>query len=355
MFELIIGSNRFSSLGDFQHIPSDLPEFALEGFSFCKEWLNGRKIFELQTSGSTGKPKLIKVKRSQMLESALATQSYLDIPNGIESLCCMNTRYIAGKMMLVRAMVWGSPLLLIEPSSNPFINLTKDFNPKFVAMAPLQLEESLNFNLENLKKIEYLIIGGAPISKNLKSLILENKLTAFQTFGMTETVSHIALAPIREEELIYEILPGVQFGIDERGALWTKSLMSNGQIIQTNDLVKLISKNSFQWLGRADFVVNSGGVKLHPEILEPKIESIIRTHFPDSNFFLFGLPDESLGQRLALFIESESRDKEKAKNLQEELKLRLGKYESPKEVYLIREFIRTESGKINRQKTSDLK
>lgn len=355
MFELIIGSNRYSTIQDFQQIPSDLPEFALEAFSFCREWLGGQKIFELQTSGSTGIPKLIKIQRSQMLASALATQAYFKIPDGISALCCMNTKYIAGKMMLVRAMVWGSRILIVEPSSSPFASLPKTFHPKFVAMVPLQVEESLKSNPEELKSIDYLIIGGAPISKNLKSLILENKLNAFQTFGMTETVSHIALAPIEKGDLIYEILPGVEFGLDERGALWTKSAMSNDEIIQTNDLVKLVSENSFQWLGRADFVVNSGGIKLHPEILEPKIEPILNAYFPNSNFFLFGLPDEFFGQSLALFIETFSGSTEKAKDLQEELKAKLGKYEYPKEVYLIKEFIRTDSGKINRKKTIDIR
>ncbi|WP_296704172.1 AMP-binding protein [Algoriphagus sp.] len=355
MFELIIGSNRFSSFNDFQRAPSDLSEYSLEAFSFCKDWLNGQKVFELQTSGSTGTPKTIKVNRSQMIASALATKSFFDIQENIKMLCCMNTSYIAGKMMLVRAMVWDSPILIIEPSSNPLSYLQKNFNPQFIAMAPIQVDESLKFHLKELKQIDHLIIGGAPISKNLKSLISKNKLNAYQSFGMTETVSHIALAPIKEGDLVYEILPGVEFGIDERHALWTKSPMSNNQIIQTNDLVKLVSENSFQWLGRADFVVNSGGVKLHPEILEPKIESIVNTHFPDSNFFLFGLPDDLLGQKLVLFVETASAEKEKAKNLQAELKVKLGKYESPKEVYLIREFIRTDSGKINRQKTSDFK
>ncbi|MEN2281060.1 AMP-binding protein [Algoriphagus sp. SE2] len=355
MFELIIGSKRFSSLNDFQRIPSDLPEFAVEGFSFCKEWLSGQQFFELKTSGTTGSPKIIKVERSQMHESALATQEYFNIQKGIKSLCCMNAKYIAGKMMLVRAMIWESPITLVEPSSNPFATLPKNLNPRFVAMAPLQVEQSLKLNSEDLKQIDYLLIGGAPISKKLKSLILENKLNAFQTFGMTETVSHIALASIQEGKLIYEILPGVQFGLDKRGAIWTKSAMSNGQLIQTNDLVKLVSENSFEWLGRADFVINSGGVKLHPEILEPKMESIISTHFPESDFFLFGIPDEYLGQRLVLFIESDAEEKEKAKNLHEELKANLEKYESPKEVYLIKKFTRTDSGKINRQKTIDLK
>jgi len=170
MFELIIGPNRYSSFQDFQQIPSELPEFSLEAFSFCKAWLEGKEIFQLQTSGSTGSPKLIQILRSQMEASALGTQSYFGITAGTKMLCCMSSKYIAGKMMLVRAMIWKCPLLIIEPSSKPLESLPIDFHPQFVAMVPMQVEESLKSNLKELKSIDHLIIGGAPNSPAKKTI-----------------------------------------------------------------------------------------------------------------------------------------------------------------------------------------
>lgn len=355
MFQLIIGSNSYSSNQDFEETPNNLPEFAKEAFNFCHDWLQGKDSFILQTSGSTGIPKSIHVNRSQMIASATGTQSYFGVQENTNMLCCMNTSYIAGKMMLVRAMVWNCPILIIEPSSNPLTNLPDSFAVEFVAMVPLQVEESLKSALSKLKKVKYLIIGGAPISNQLKATLIKIEIKAFQTYGMTETVSHIAIAPITEGDLIYEGLPGVQLGLDARGALWINSEMSNNEKIQTNDLVDLVSENKFKWLGRADFVINSGGIKLHPEILESRIEPILKSYFPENSFFLFGEKDEILGERLILLIEVEEISEKSLGGIQLSLKNTLGKYECPKAIYPIREFIRTETGKINRQKTAELK
>ncbi len=355
MFELIIGSKRFSDILDFDQSQHNLPPYALETVTFCKAWFSGKKSFEIQTSGSTGTPKIIQIHRSQMMTSALATQHYFKVEINTPMLCCMNPKFIAGKMMLVRAMVWKCPILLIEPSSNPFQSIPKGFHPKFVAMVPLQVETSLKEFPDQLKEVEFLIIGGAPVSTSMKASLVSEKINAFQTYGMTETVSHIAIAPYNEGELIYEALDGVEIGTDHRNALWIKSPMSRNQLVQTNDLVKFVDNKKFKWLGRADFVINSGGIKLHPEILENKIESIVRLYFPESAFFLGGIPDEKLGQSLVLFIESDKDLEEKAKKLQLHLKKELGKYESPKEVILLRQFVRTDSAKVNRVKTIELK
>ncbi|MBN3583241.1 AMP-binding protein [Algoriphagus aestuarii] len=354
MFELLIGSKRFSDISDFEQSQPDLPELALEAISFCKNWLSGQKIFEIQTSGSTGSPKIITINRDQMLASALATQRYFKVKSSTSMLLCMNPRFIAGKMMLVRAMVWDCPILWVEPSSNPFGSIPENFHPKFIAMVPLQVEETVKTHMDQLKTVEYLLIGGASVSSHLKNTLVSNQIKAYQTYGMTETVSHIAIAPYEEGDLVYESLPGVNLGQDSRDTLWVKSEMSGNHKIQTNDLVKFIEENRFYWLGRVDFVINSGGIKLHPELLETKIESIVKTYFPDSHFFLGGLPDERLGNKLILFIESDHNLIEKAKELHDQLQVNLGKYESPKEILLLPEFVKTDSGKVNRIKTIEL-
>jgi o-succinylbenzoate---CoA ligase len=350
MFRLHFENQVYSKAQNFEVNPNDLPEFAQAAFSFCKSWLEGEKTFFQSTSGSTGAPKQISISRFQMEASARGTGSFFKTDSNSTLLSCLNPAYIAGKMMLVRALVWNCEIYLVEPSSNPLSKVNRDFD--FVAMVPLQVEASLEDenSLQKLKSIQHLIIGGAPISSKLKSNLVENGIIAWQTFGMTETVSHIALAEIGKNELLYHILPEVEIGQDSRGALWIKSEMSGPDTIQTNDLIELRSKTSFVWLGRVDFVVNSGGIKLFPELIEQKAEEVIEEIFPGISYFFFGEKDEQLGEKMVLFLEATA-SSSRTKILKERLADVLGKYELPKKIYFSPKFARTESGKINRLKT----
>ncbi|WP_439489928.1 AMP-binding protein [Algoriphagus sp.] len=350
MFQLTLGKYKFQKLADFDLDITDFPQFAQAAIEFCRSWLSGSTSFLQQTSGSTGIPKEIELSAVQMIASAKGTQSFFRTDEGSTLLCCLDPRYIAGKMMLVRAMVWNSPIHLSEPKSNPLEGLS--LLPDFVAMVPLQVETCLTdkSSLKKLKAIDHLIIGGAPISSALKEKLLENDIQAYQTYGMTETVSHIALAKITSGDLVYTFLTDVEFGLDGRGALWVTSASSNYENVQTNDLVELVDKNSFRWLGRADFVVNSGGVKLHPELLEKKSEATIHGFFPNSAFFFFGQQDDTLGEKLCLAIENKFGIGH-SENLLIELKKVLSRFEVPKNIFIMPTFSRTESGKINRLKT----
>lgn len=285
-----------------------------------------------------------------MIASAKGTQAFFRTDEHTKLLCCLDPGYIAGKMMLVRAMVWNSQIELAEPKSNPLLD-SADI-PNFVAMVPLQVEACIRDerSLEKLKNIKHLIVGGAPVNTRLKDLLLKNGIKAYQTYGMTETVSHIALAKIEEDALSYHVLPRVEFGLDDRNALWVKSASSNHETVQTNDLVELIDRHSFRWLGRADFVINSGGIKLYPELLESKSEHAIHTFYPNSAFFFFGKKDEKLGEKLCLAIEAKDSGENKDRLLAN-LKSVLSKYEVPKNIFVTAEFTRTDSGKINRPKT----
>lgn len=353
MFQLLYNNQIFKSKEDFEGMEPEFPDFAKAAFVFCKAWLSGENNFSQNTSGSTGSPKIIEVSKSQMLQSAEATAAFFKTNSETKLLCCLNPEYIAGKMMLVRAMVWDCPIWLVEPKSNPFSDLSENILPDFVAMVPLQVEACLGDPqaLSKLKKVSHMIIGGAPISQKLKTQLIENQLTACQTYGMTETVSHIALAKIEKVELEYQALPGVEIGQDSRGAIWVKSPMSGPEKIQTNDLVELTSETSFKWLGRVDFVINSGGVKLHPELLVQQSEPIMEVFFPGCRYFFFGEKNEKLGEKLVLLIEKSEPDEELAKLLQSKLEAGLGKYKAPKSIYFLPAFLQTESGKINRQKT----
>jgi O-succinylbenzoic acid--CoA ligase len=176
-------------------------------------------------------------------------------------------------------------------------------------------------------------------------------IAAWQTFGMTETVSHIALAPIGTSELIYETLPGVEIGVSENQCLWIQSPLSGAEKIETNDSIELRSKNTFVWLGRADFVVNSGGIKLFPEQLEKKINPWMSERYPRVSYFFFGEADDRLGQRLVLYVEGEA-SQFNLESLEKELKKLLGKFEVPKKINILPQFTYTETGKVNRPVTA---
>lgn len=314
---------------------------------FFVNWLNDKDYLIVQTSGSTGKPKPIKLKKEQMINSALATGDFFEIRENTTALLCMSTDYIAGKMMLVRAMVLGWDLDIIEAVSNPLSLSNKNYH--FSAMVPLQLEKSL----DQIERIDKLIVGGGVVSESLKSKLSKVKTKIFATYGMTETITHIAikkLNQIEEKPTFYKVLPNVKIYIDQRNCLMIDTPLVANEIVVTNDVVQLVSENEFEWLGRYDNVINSGGIKLHPEKIEHKLSKLIQ-----NRFFTIGIRDERLGEKLVLVIENNTTktDSEKVlKRISESLEIT--KYEVPKEVYFVKNFIETETKKIQRSKTLDL-
>jgi len=350
MFQLRYQSYHYSKS---QALPNleELPEFAQVAFVFCRDWLAGQENFTQQTSGSTGAPKLQVLSRYHMEASATATGAFFGTSSSSKLLCCLNPAYIAGKMMLVRALVWECPISLVEPSSNPLLGMEGQFS--FVALVPLQVEAILADKISRklLQSIPQVLIGGAALPYKTQQGLVHHGIRAWQSFGMTETVSHIALAPIGTGELLYQALPGVSIGANEQGCLWIQSPMSGAKKIQTNDTIELRSKNTFAWLGRADFVVNSGGIKLFPEQLERRIAPLLEETCPDCAYFLFGEKDSSLGERLVLYVEGMA-EENKRLALEAGLNQILGKYEVPKKIYFKTVFAYTPTGKINRPATA---
>ncbi len=351
MFQLRYQSYQYSKSRPLPNL-EELPEFAQEAFIFCKDWLDGKDSFVQMTSGSTGTPKLQEITRQQLVASASATGAFFGVDSEFKLLCCLNPAYIAGKMMLVRALVWDCPITLVEPSANPLLGLEEQFS--FVALVPLQVEAGLSEEKSRklLQSIPQVLIGGAALPHKIQQELVQQGIRAWQSFGMTETVSHIALAPIGTGELIFQTLPGVEIGVSENQCLWIQSTMSGSAKIQTNDSIELRSKNSFVWLGRADFVVNSGGIKLFPEQLEKKISALMSNSYPGVPYFFYGEADERLGQRLVLYVEGEQ-SALTLEVLEEELKKFLDKFEIPKQIYLLPRFKYTPSGKINRPETAN--
>lgn len=352
-------SLKMAELQAIEDLPGyrELSSYAQQALSFCHAWLRGQPSFDIQTSGSTGTPKHIQITRMQMQASAHATVQALGLKAGDQALVCLNTAYIAGKMMLVRGLETGMPLMVISPSSTPLQEISEPID--FTALVPLQLKSMLEAArpsyLTQLNAMKAILVGGATVDRSLEILIRE-KLSApvFSTYGMTETVSHIALRRLNGAEAsdVYEILPGVEVKQDERSCLSVRGAVSNHQWLQTNDVVEFKDDHHFRWLGRVDNIVNSGGVKLYTEALESKLEEGLQRVGIAAPFFLAGLPDERLGEKLCLIVESaKALDDLQQKNLKAWMVDHLHPYEVPKEIHYVSQFVYTPTGKMQRKES----
>ncbi|UII30516.1 AMP-binding protein [Fulvivirga ulvae] len=319
---------------------------------FVRQWLSGTSTFNIHTSGSTGTPKAISITRKQMETSARFTINALQLQPFQTALVCLDTGYIAGKMMLVRALINRMNIMAVNPSSNPLENIS--YSPDFAAVVPLQLEEMLKYEqvTNHLNKMSAIIVGGAPISTMLERKLQQITAPVYATYGMTETVSHIALKRLNgpEKSATYTTFEEVKLGLDPRGCLTIQSALTNHEVLITNDLVNLADNHHFEWLGRADNTINSGGVKIQSEKVEKVVSQILDELELPNRFFVAGLPDEKLGQKVCLIIEAESVQSD-LKNIAVRLQEKLDKYETPKSILSIPHFSETPTGKINRKKT----
>ena len=305
---------------------------------FITEWHSSSEFIIVKTSGSTGTPKSIKLNKEYMAASAQATGKFLNLKPSNTALLSMSPKAIGGMMMIVRYIVLDLNLIVVDPSSAPLLDISMNIN--FAAMVPLQLKESIKNTKEKLNQIGTLIIGGGPIEKSLESQIKELNPQVYHTYGMTETISHIALRNVSNGDNFFKTLPGVEISL-VNDCLNITSISIGVHKLQTNDIVDLISENSFVWKGRSDLAINSGGIKIIPAIIESKLSELI-----EENFISVGLDDETFGQKHVIIIETEANlvfTKDQFDFIE--------KFKRPKEIYLLKEFVRTESGKIDRIKT----
>lgn len=300
---------------------------------FLLDWFDSKSYIEMQTSGSTGSPKTIKVDKQAMVNSAIATGDFFDLKAGDRALQCLPVKYVAGKMMLIRSIILGLDLDYVAPSSHPMEGLEEKYD--FAAMVPMQAQNSLK-ELHNVKK---LIVGGARISASLEQELMQLPTEVFETYGMTETITHIAAKRVGEKA--FTVLPGVTITYDERNCLVIHAPnIIKEDVIVTNDLVELINENQFKFLGRIDNVINSGGVKILPEQVEHKLETKL-----NKRFFITSNDDKELGEKVVLVVEGEPTE------IDTTIFSSLDKYERPKEILFIPKFKETENGKVRRKAT----
>ena len=273
--------------------------------NFLEEWNNDSPYVEVKTSGSTGEPKRMRVEKRRMLNSACITCDFLGLKRGDTALLCLSTDYIAGKMMVVRALERGMKLVSVEPKGCPEWEGMVDL----AAMVPLQVWNLLHQNPSKLTHIRHLLIGGGAIDEGLEVALKDFPNAVWSTYGMTETLSHIALRRLNGPTASswYTPFEGVTLSQTEEGCLVIEApSVHEGQLV-TNDIVELRADGCFRVLGRKDNVICSGGVKIQME----EVERLLRPHL-SIPYIITRAKDGRLGETVVLLMEGGNADEAKA-------------------------------------------
>jgi len=318
-----------------------LPEWERELYTFLRLWFSPSDFIEAQTSGSTGTPQTIRLPKTTMQQSASRTIEYFGLQDGNRILLSLPSRFIAGKMMVVRAITGQMDLITVDPSSDFDLLIDETFD--FGAMVPNQVFKLLESpsGRQKIENIRNLLIGGSSIPANLETQISQLTNRVVLTYGMTETASHIAIRELSGEKHsdIYHCLQGITVTSGQNDCL--QIFDSNlTELLQTKDIAEILSLTSFRILGRVDDVIISGGIKYWPEKIEKKLESTI-----PRRFIISSLPDEKLGEKLVLVIEGELAG---IGVINKKLTEILPSFERPKSICFLEKFPETPNGKLKR-------
>lgn len=319
---------------------SNISDCEVAFYSFILEWLNDSSDVVVKTSGSTGAPKKMVVSKTAMLQSALNTVSFFDLKPGDKALLCLPCEYIAGKMMVVRAFAGQLNLIPVPVSGSPLSTLKTRVD--FAALTPLQMNNELNKPQSRVELLKTVILGGSPVSNKLKSKLKTQPLEAWETYGMTETLSHIALRPLTgpKAEDFFTPMKNIDIRQDNRNCLIVYVPFISQKPIVTNDLVEINEKGKFRITGRYDNIINTGGIKVSPEEAESRI-----AHLIDQPFYISSVPHPQLGQELVLIMKEAPDHKN---TLLEEIKSVLPPYHAPRKI-IEKNLEMTETGKIKRK------
>ncbi len=329
--------------------PLDRPETWPKAFPLADElaavvyaWRRNEPL-EITTSGSTGAPKTIVHPLDNVVRSAVATASYFVLPERSNVLLCLPISKIAGRMQIYRALINNWCLHTVAPSSIPLKNISATLD--FAAMTPHQAYTTLNERPHDFRKVRSVLLGGAPVSKPLAERLKLLGVHCWESYGMTETLTHVAVRKVSPEaEPFFRCLPGISTEVTADGALVLHGDRFPSPLI-TTDRVERLDSRRFNWLGRTDFTLNTGGIKVQPEQVEAALDGVI-----DRILVLTGEADDALGSRLVLMIEGPVLEVDEQERLNAAITQRLQRYEQPKEIRYIARFPRTENGKIERHK-----
>lgn len=305
---------------------------------FFEEWKSEVPYIEARTSGSTGEPKIIRLSKDFVRESALRTNRFFSVSSRSRLHSCVSADFIGGKMMAVRSELAGCRFSHETPSNRPLGSFCAADRLDLVAVVPSQLIHILD-NIREIPSIGAMIIGGSAIDVRLRACVEKSGLNAYETYGMTETSSHIALRKVREKEDWFETLDGIKVESDSRGCLVIR--FSSGEEIVTNDLAQISGDRMFKITGRWDHVIITGGKKVNPYDVERKISMLV-----NAPYMITSRADLKWGRMVVLLIEG-SEESEKIELLSA-LKAVLDPWEVPKVIEWVRHLPRTANGKLKR-------
>lgn len=311
--------------------------------NFLDEWFNDSATLMQLTSGSTGSPKQIVVQKQHMKNSATLTIDYFGLRPGMTALLCMSPVFIGGRMMIVRALMAGLYLCVEKPDENPIAHLEGQID--FAAMVPFQFARVVRENIQKLQQIRQLILGGAPIPPGLEEVAQQLSTQIWHTYGMSETLSHVALRKINgaARSSVFRPMPGIRLSQDGRGCLIIDAPMLADMPLITNDLAELNDDGSFRILGRADHVIISAGIKIHPELLELQLASLIEVPFVVSP-----RPDREAGQVAVLVLEG-SLSPRRIFELWRQMASSIDRKQIPRQIFTMEKIPLTSSGKADRK------
>jgi O-succinylbenzoic acid--CoA ligase len=303
---------------------------------FLESW-NTNAPFQIKSSGTTGLPQLHSFNKTQLTQSAQASNAAFKLTEQTRALLCLPLSSVGGLMLLARSIVGNFEVQLQLPSARPLQNLRQKID--FVAMVPTQLQQSLQHDLQQLKGIAQILVGGGQMSSELIAACQSAQLEVWHSYGMTETLSHVALRKVSPvEEPFFHALQGIQFSSKNDCLVIHYPALQSEELV-TKDIVELHNPSTFTWIGRADNAINSGGFKVIPEILEAHLDKHL-----DAAFFITSLPDAKWGQMVAIAIEAN--EKPVFPDFQQ---IGLKTAEIPRKYALVPHFERTETQKIKRK------
>ncbi|MDA8692658.1 AMP-binding protein [Saprospiraceae bacterium] len=340
---LIVNNKKYTTESFLERFENSTEQYLNNICSLIRHWNDESNKIDITTSGSTSTPKTISLDKSSIKASALGTQAYFGYKDNDNALLCLPVKYIGGMMMLIRSLISNLNLYIVDPSLNPLSQLKSKI--QFAPMTPAQLITSIKKNKSKIENIDKILLGGGPVSVALLDQISNLKSKVYHSFGMTETISHIAIKELNyhTKDETFFALNGVQLSIDDHSCLVIEAGYLKNKVI-TNDVVELINEEQFIWKGRRDNVINSGGVKLYPEVIEHKLSKVI-----NEKYFITGIDDDILGQKLCLVLETNKEiDHQSYIN---RISKYLDRFEIPKAVYCVKQFAKTETGKVIRKKT----
>jgi len=308
---------------------------------FEQIWENESPSFTTYTSGSTGKPKKITIQKKHALASAQATIQFFQLTDNNTAMLCLNIDTIGGRMMFLRSKIAKMSLYVSPPKANPLTHISQKID--FIALAPIQLHTILEENPQKLQNIAHILVGGGEIAPSNVAKLKQLGITVFQTFGMSETISHIALKKVGFISDPYYTTLDHTTVAEQNACLCIHAPQLGIYQMETNDRVQILNAKQFIWLGRADRMINSGGIKIQIEELETQLNS-----FFSEEFFVFPKKDDKFGELVAVVIQGKEKKQYKEKRFYAQLS---NKYYVPKEIAFLDQFCYTKSAKIDRLQT----